>query len=76
MNGGMLARKPIVAKNHSTLKEKLRSKGYMIVDEFNCPGFNTNSFIKLIGGLNKGRPNTEDLKRAELFAQNLKKTGN
>jgi flavodoxin len=62
-----------VAKNHSTLKEKLQSKGYRIVDEFNCPGFNTNSFIKNIGGLNKGRPNAEDLKDAEEFAQNLKK---
>jgi len=60
-----------VAKNHSTLKEKLQSKGYMIVDEFSCAGYNTNSFLKLFGGINKGRPNAEDLKRAEAFAQNL-----
>jgi hypothetical protein len=32
----------------------------------------TNSFLKLFGGLNKGRPNAEDLKHAEEFAQNLK----
>jgi len=61
-----------LSKNHSTLREKLQSKGYMIVDEFTCAGFNTNSFIKLIGGMNKGRPNAEDLKHAEEFAQNLK----
>jgi len=61
-----------VAKDHSTLREKLQSKGYMIVDEFSCKGFNTNSFLKLFGGMNKGRPNTEDLKDAEEFAQNLK----
>ena len=61
-----------VAKNHSPLREKLQSKGYMIVDEFNCAGFNTNSFLKLFGGINKGRPNAEDLKHAEEFAQNLK----
>jgi len=61
-----------VAKNHSALREKLRSKGYLIVDEFSCAGFNTNSFNKLFGGLNKGRPNAEDLKQAEEFAQNLK----
>jgi len=63
-----------VAKNHSSLREKLQSKGYMIVDEFSCAGFNTNSFNKLFGGINKGRPNAEDLKQAEEFAQNLKQS--
>ena len=61
-----------VAKDHSELREKLQSKGYIIVDEFQCKGFNTNSFIKFFGGMNKGRPNAEDLKHAEEFAQNLK----
>ena len=61
------------AKIHAELKEKLQSKGYNIVDDFNCKGFNTNSFLKFIGGMNKGRPNEEDLERAEEFAQNLKK---
>ena len=61
-----------VAKDHSLLREKLQSKGYMIVDEFSCKGFNTNSFMKYFGGMNKGRPNAEDLKHAEDFAQNLK----
>ncbi len=60
-----------VDENHSSLREKLESKGYMIVDEFSCAGFNTNSFNKLFGGINKGRPNAEDLKNAEEFAQNL-----
>jgi len=44
----------------------------MIFDEFNCKSFNTNSFTKFFGGINKGRPNAEDLKHAEEFAQNLK----
>ena len=57
---------------HLPLIEKLQSKGYMIIDEFNCKGFNTNSFLKWFGGMNKGRPNAEDLKHAEEFAQNLK----
>jgi flavodoxin len=61
-----------VAKDHSLLREKLQSKGFMIVDEFACKGFNTNSFMKYFGGMNKGRPNAEDLKHAEEFAQNLK----
>ena len=61
-----------VAKDHSQLREKLQTKGYIIVDEFGCKGFNTNSFMKYFGGMNKGRPNAEDLKHAESFAQNLK----
>ncbi len=56
------------AKDHATLREKLESKGYMIVDEFQCKGFNTNSFLRLFGGMNKGRPNVKDLKHAEEFA--------
>jgi flavodoxin len=57
---------------HLPLREKLQSKGYMIIDEFNCAGFNTNSFLKLFGGMKRGRPNAEDLKHAEEFAQKLK----
>jgi len=62
-------------KDHLALREKLQSKGYLIVDEFQCKGFNTNLFLKYFGGINKGRPDEEDLKHAEEFAQNLKKTG-
>ncbi len=61
-----------VAKDHTLLREKLQSKGYVIVDEFACKGFNTNSFMKYFGGMNKGRPNAKDLKLAEEFALNLK----
>ena len=61
-----------VADDHSKLRGKLQSKGYIIVDEFACKGFNTNSFMKYLGGMNKGRPNAEDLKNAEEFAENLK----
>ena len=62
------------AKIHTALREKLQAKGYLIVDEFNCHGFNTNSFLKVFGGMNKGRPNDEDLAAAEEFAKNLKQT--
>ena len=58
--------------DHSVLREILESKGYWIVDEFQCRGFNTNGFLRFVGGMNKGRPNTEDLKQAEAFALNLK----
>ncbi len=61
-------------EQHQNLREKLQSKGYTVIDEFICAGFNTNKFLKYFGGINKGRPNEEDLKHAEEFAQNLKQT--
>jgi flavodoxin len=57
-----------VKKDHTALREILLSKGYEIVGEFACKGFNTNSFLKLFGGINKGRPNAEDLHIAAGFA--------
>jgi len=60
------------AKDHSKLREKLQAKGYIILDEFQCKGFNTNSFLRLFGGMNKGRPNSKDLKNAEDFALGFK----
>jgi flavodoxin len=57
---------------HTTLKDTLQSKGYTIVDEFGCAGYNTNKFLWRFGGLNKGRPDAEDLKYAEEFALKLK----
>ena len=61
-----------VAKDHLALREKLQPKGYVIVGEFGCKGFNTNSFLRFFGGMNKGRPNAEDLRNAEVFALKLK----
>jgi len=73
---GALTGKTKASKDHSKLRKKLQSKGYTIVDEFQCKGFNTNSFIKLIGGMNKGRPNAKDLKSAKEFALKLKQNIN
>jgi flavodoxin len=61
----------MTAKNHTSLRGKLQKKGYVIIDEFSCAGFNTNSFLRFFGGLNNGRPDAEDLKHAEEFAQKL-----
>lgn len=60
-----------VAKDHSILRQKLQSKGYTIIGEFSCKGFNTNSFLKYLGGMNKGRPDCSDLKDAHEFALKL-----
>ena len=66
------ANRELFEKNHSSLREKLQTKGYTVIGEFSCAGFNTNSFLKLFGGLNKGRPDARDFKHAEEFARNVK----
>ncbi len=60
-----------VREDHSQLRERLRSRGYDVVDEFACKGYNTNSFLRFFGGMNKGHPDAEDLGRAEDFAKGL-----
>lgn len=59
--------------DHSKIRASLESKGYEIIGEYQCPGFNTNSFLKYLGGMNKGRPNAKDLQEAEVLARQLKK---
>jgi len=59
-------------KFHKKLREKLGSKGFSIAGEFNCAGFDTYGALKIIGGIQKGHPNEEDLKQAEVFALSLK----
>ncbi|MEI6841868.1 MAG: hypothetical protein WCK53_11415, partial [Methanomicrobiales archaeon] len=61
-----------VHNNHRAIREKLQSRGYSVIDEFACAGFNTNSFLKYFGGLNKGRPDAGDRRHAEEFAGNIK----
>jgi len=60
-----------VEKFHKSLKTILTAKGFNIVGEFNCAGFDTFGPLKLVGGISKGRPNEEDLRNAESFAENL-----
>jgi flavodoxin len=56
---------------HDALRNILEEKGCDVVGEFNSPGFNRNSFLILFGGINKGRPNSEDLQNAQIFAEGL-----
>ena len=64
-----------VKKDHAALRQILLSKGYQIAGEFACKGYNTNSFLKFIGGMNRGRPNAEDLQNAADFALSLSTPG-
>ena len=59
------------SKFHKQLREKLQSKGFEIVGEFNCAGLDTYGLMKIVGGLNKERPNKDDIKQAEAFAKSL-----
>jgi len=61
-------------KFHRSLREKLQAKGYTVVGEFNCTGFDTFGPFKLVGGLQKGHPDEADLKAAKAFAETLKQT--
>jgi len=58
-------------KQHKKIKEILTSKGFNITTEFACKGlFNWGPF-KLFGGTNKGRPNEDDIKKAQDFAKSF-----
>jgi len=58
---------------HVPLRKSLMNKGFEIVGEFDCRGFDTIGPFKVIGGVSKSRPNKKDIKKAENFAMNLKK---
>jgi flavodoxin len=57
------------------LKERLQRKGFDIIGEFSCRGLDTYRATKLVGGINRGRPDAKDLKQAEDFAKGLKNSG-
>jgi len=57
------------------LKEKLERKGFDIIGEFSCRGYDTSQAAMIVGGINRGSPNAKDLKQAEDFARGLKNGG-
>jgi len=63
---------PCVNDFNRKIKEKLTEKGFDILGEFSCRGFNTYGPFRYIGGINKGRPDEKDFKKAEEFAKDLK----
>ncbi|HSA37617.1 MAG TPA: flavodoxin family protein [Methanoregula sp.] len=66
-----IANRKFIEKNHDQIRKKLLLKGYTVIGEFGCAGWNTNSFLTFFGGLNKGRPDAEDLRNAEEFARDM-----
>jgi len=59
--------------SHNALRKLLTAKGFKIVGEFSCPGYDTFGPFRLIGGLNKGRPDKNDLADARKFAEGIKR---
>jgi len=63
---------PFIHDFPKPLKAKLRQKGFNIVGKFTCRGFDTSQAVKIIGGINWGRPDEKDLRLAEDFARSLR----
>ena len=57
---------------HWPIKAKLLKKGYDVVGEFHCGGFDTVGPLQLFGGLNRRHPDEADLARAKVFASQLR----
>ena len=60
---------------HRPLKHALASRGFRIVGEFACRGFDTWGPLWLTGGLNWRHPNERDLQRAREFAERVAHAG-
>jgi len=55
-----------------TWRKKTEQNGKICMGIFGCKGFDTFGPLKLIGGLNKGRPNEKDFKNAiDFFEKNI-----
>ncbi|MEV7559579.1 flavodoxin family protein [Streptomyces sp. NPDC089795] len=50
----------------------LEGKGYQVEGTFTCRGFDTWAPFKLIGGINRRRPDGDDLAAARAFAEGLR----
>lgn len=62
-----------VAKDHEKLRRILKIKGYFVLGEFSCKGFNTNVFLKYFGGMNRQHPTPEDIDNAKRFATGMQR---
>lgn len=47
----------------------LSAKGAVVNGSFACKGYYSNKLLKIMGGINKGHPNDNDIKNASDFAK-------
>lgn len=57
--------------NFKSIEAIINEKKCRVVGRFQCKGFDTYGPMKLIGGINKDRPNDEDLKAAVDFYKGI-----
>ena len=63
---------PVLTKLwHWPLKSALTQKGYDVIAEFSCRGFDTWGPLWLTGGLNRKHPDTRDIQRVRDFADRI-----
>jgi flavodoxin len=53
------------------IRRRLAANGFRVLDSFSCRGFDTAGPLRLVGGINTGRPNDADLDRVEAFTMRL-----
>ena len=58
-------------KNNSALEELLKSKNKAVLGSFCCKGHDKFAMFKLVGGLNKGRPDDNDRENARQFIRSV-----
>ena len=56
---------------HDPLKKELSRRGFVVIGDFHCRGFDTWGPLWLTGGLNRKHPDERDLARAAEFARRL-----
>ncbi len=60
---------------HGPLRRLLKRKGFSVIGEFACGGYDTWGPLWLTGGLNRSHPDENDLNRAKQFAARLVRDG-
>ena len=56
---------------HRPVKKALSKRGFDVIGEFCCRGYDTVGPLSFVGGLNRGHPDEKDLAQAVAFAQKL-----
>lgn len=62
-----------VEKNNKALVDLLKSKNKIVLGSFGCKGYDKYFIFKVVGGINKGHPDEQDLKNAQKFILDIMK---